>query len=68
MNIGLTRDDSEKQPRGDGERGGRVGRVTDMLPCTALILNYHRGEKVSEAAFLFGFFSSCSRAREAWVT
>lgn len=41
MNIGLTREDFEK--RRDGGARGNVGRVTDMLPCTALILNYHRG-------------------------
>lgn len=51
MNIGLTREDFEKRYM----RRRRMERrkvLTDMLPSTALILNYHRG-RLRAASFRF---------------
>lgn len=50
MNIGLTREDFEKRHAATGV--WNVGRLTDMLPSTALILNYHRG-RPAVASFRF---------------
>lgn len=53
----------------DGNAWGTSRRVTDMLPRTALILNYHRGRfRAFYLIFFFFSFSSCSRTCEARIT